>query len=64
MFTHPYLSSQIASDRHREMLASAEQQRLARQLRAQARASQPAGRAAGRLRRSLRIAARHTTIPA
>jgi hypothetical protein len=64
MFIHPHLSYQIASDRHREMLASAEQQRLARQLRAQARASRPPGRAAERLRRSLRIGARHTTIPA
>jgi hypothetical protein len=50
MFTHPHLSSQIASDRHRDMLASAEQHRLARQLRAQARASRPARRAAGRTR--------------
>jgi hypothetical protein len=69
MFTHPYLSSQIASDRRREMLVKAEQQRLARQLRAQARASstrasQTAGRAA-RLRWLLRIAtARHTEIRA
>ena len=45
MFTHPYLSSQIASYRHRDMIASAEQHRLARQLRAQARASRPARRA-------------------
>ena len=65
MFTHPHASYQIASDRHRETLASAQRQRLARQLRAQARASRPAGRAAQRLRRSLRIAtARHTQIPA
>ena len=64
MYTHPHLSYQIASDRHREMLAGAEQQRLARQLRAQARASRLSGRAAERLRRSLRIAVRHTTIPA
>jgi hypothetical protein len=64
MFTHPHLSSQIASDRHRDMLANAEQHRLARQLRAQARASRPARRAQ-RLRRLLRIAtARHTEIPA
>ena len=66
MFTHPHISYQIASDRHRETLASTQQQqRLARQLRAQARASRPAGRAAQRLRRSLRITtARHTQIPA
>ena len=65
MFTHPHLSYQIASDHHRDMLASAQQQRLARQLRAQARASRPAGGAVQRLRRSLRIATgRHTEIPA
>jgi len=64
MFTHPHASYQIASDRHRETLASAQRQRLARQLRAQARASRLSGRAAERLRRSLRIAVRHTTIPA
>jgi hypothetical protein len=29
MFSHPYLSGQLASDRHREVLASAEQHRLA-----------------------------------
>jgi hypothetical protein len=64
MFTHPHLSSQIASDRHRDMLVQAEQQRLARQLRAQARASRPARRTQ-RLRRSLRIAtSRHTEIRA
>ena len=61
MFTHPQISHQIASDRHRDMLARTQQQQLARQPRAQARASRPAGRAAQRLRRSLRIAtARHT----
>jgi hypothetical protein len=65
MFTHPQLSYQIVSVRHREGLASAQQQRLARQLRARARASRPVGRATQRLRRSLRIAtARHTQIPA
>jgi len=45
MFTHPHLSYQIASDRHRDMLASAQQQRLARQLRARTGASRPARRA-------------------
>ena len=61
MFTHPHISHQIASDRHRDRIASTQQQQLARQLRAQARASRPARRAAQRLRRSLRIAtARHT----
>jgi hypothetical protein len=65
MYTHPHLSFQIASDHHRDMLASAQKLRLARQLRAQARASRPAGRAVQRLRRSLRIATlRHTETPA
>ncbi|MGP8000975.1 MAG: hypothetical protein ACLPKI_27180 [Streptosporangiaceae bacterium] len=65
MFIHPHLSSQLASNRHREMLASAEQHRLARQLRAQTKTSSPARRTAQRLRRSLRITtARHTEIPA
>ena len=64
MFTHPHLSSQIASHRRRDMLASAQKHRLARQLRAQARASRPARRAQ-RLRWSLRMTtARHTQIPA
>ena len=61
MYTSPYPHIQFAFERHRDMLASTQQQQLARQLRAQARASRPAGRAAQRLRRSLRIAtARHT----
>lgn len=65
MITHPYISSQIASDRHREMVANAEQHRLVRQFRAQVRASRHAGRAARRLRRSLRIATSpRTEIPA
>jgi hypothetical protein len=70
MFTHPHISSQIASDRHRDMIANAERHRLAAQLRAQASASRPASRAAQRLRRSLRTATSliaavcHTEIPA
>jgi hypothetical protein len=61
----PHLGSQLARDRYRDMLASAEQHRLARQFRAQATASRPSGRVAQRLRRSLRIApARRTEIRA
>jgi len=64
MFIHPHISHQIASDHHRDRIASAQRQQLARQLRAQVRASRPAGRAAKRLRRSLRItSARPTEIP-
>lgn len=62
MFNHPYISNQIAQHRHRELLASAEQQRLARQFRAQSRAgSRPAAAPAqdGQpLLRALRTAAR------
>ncbi len=36
---HPYIASQLARERQREMLAQADQQRLARQLRDHARAS-------------------------
>lgn len=35
---HPLIAGQIAADRHREMLAKAEQERLARQVVAMARA--------------------------
>ena len=42
MFTHPYLASQLARERERDMLAQADQQRLARQLRDLARASRQA----------------------
>jgi hypothetical protein len=50
MFTHPYL----ARERQRDMLAQADQQRLARQLRDLARASQGAARAQRRLTRPVR----------
>jgi hypothetical protein len=62
MFNHPHISNQIVQDRHREMLASAEQQRLARQVRAQSRpGSRPTAQPAqdGQpLLRALRTAAR------
>ena len=65
MIIHPHLGGQIASDRQREMLATAERQRLVRQLRAQARASRSADRTVGRLRGALRnVTARRTEIPA
>ena len=51
---HPYLSIQVGSERRREMLANAEQQRLARQLRAFRRASRRAGRAEQRMHRAVR----------
>ena len=65
MITHPHLGGKIAGDRQREMLATAERQRLVRQLRAQARAARSADRTAGRLRGALRnVTARRTEIPA
>jgi hypothetical protein len=52
---HPLISSRIAADRHREMLAQAEQQRLARQAVAMARASRRAERPARPRRRAARL---------
>ena len=55
MFTHhPYLASQLARERPRDMLIQADQQRLARQLRDLARASRGAARAQRRLTRPVR----------
>ena len=54
MFTHPYISSQLARDRQRETLAHAGQQRLVRQLREDARASRSAARDGRRMTRPLR----------
>ena len=54
MFTHPYIRSQLARERQREMLAQAGQQCLVRQLREHARASRRAARAGRRTTRLLR----------
>jgi hypothetical protein len=56
VYLHPYMASQLASQRHREMLAQARQQRQARQLLALARASRRAERAERRMRQALRRA--------
>lgn len=65
MYTSPYLHSQIARERHREILAQASRQRQARQARALAAASQPARPAPRRPRRTLRTLLRpHTQAPA
>jgi hypothetical protein len=61
MYTSPYLHSQIARERHREILAQASRQRQARQARALALASQPARRPRRTLRTLLRP---HTQAPA
>jgi hypothetical protein len=58
MYAHPDIVSQICSERKREMLMAAEQQRLTRRLRAQSRASRRTSRAEHPLRRALRTAAR------
>lgn len=60
MFIHPYLGSQLARERQRDMLAQAHQQRLARQFRDPARASrraEPAGRRMTRVFKRTRPAA-------
>lgn len=54
MFTHPYIASQLASERQREMLAQAHQQRTVRQLREHAMASRRAERAGRWLTRALK----------
>jgi hypothetical protein len=52
---HPTITSQIAADRHREMLALAERERLARHVVAMARASRRADRAVRPTRRAARL---------
>ena len=54
MFTHPYIGSQFTHERQRDMLARADQQRLARQLRDLARASRRAQRAQWPMTRPLK----------
>jgi hypothetical protein len=58
MTMHPHISSQLASDRQNEMLARAQSQRLARQLRA---GSKPAQQPTRRLSQPLRAVARLLT---
>jgi hypothetical protein len=58
MNMHPYVVSQLAAERHRELLAQARRQRLGHQLRALARAARQAERAEERLRDAVRKALR------
>jgi hypothetical protein len=58
MHMHPYVASQLAGERRRDMLAQAERQRRARQLIALARASRRAERAERRMRQAVRKALR------
>jgi hypothetical protein len=60
---HPQVLRQLADDRHREMLAQAEQHRLMRQVSGPARASQPTGRAMRRMRRATRMVRRLRSQP-
>jgi hypothetical protein len=52
---HPLITSRIAADRQRDMLAQAAQERLARQVVATARASQRSERAERPRRRAARL---------
>jgi hypothetical protein len=61
MYVSPYLHSQIARDRQRDMIAHASQQRQAHQAQALARASRPAQPAPRRPRRALRTLLRPRT---
>ena len=58
MYLHPYMASQLASERRREMLAQAEQRHRAQKLAAVARPSRQAKRAERRMRRAVRKALR------
>ena len=53
MYQHPYLASQLAEQRQRELLAQADRYRQSRHLAALAKASRRAERAERRLRRAL-----------
>jgi len=56
VYLPPYLASQLAMERQREMVAQAQQQRRGRQLAALARASRRAKRSELRMHRALRAA--------
>jgi hypothetical protein len=63
MFTHPSIGSELARVRQRDMLAYAEQQRLARRSRAKSRTTRRAERPGRRICRALRAAAWPRTEP-
>ncbi len=58
MYMHPWIGSELARERQRDLLAQAHQHRLVHELREHARASRRAERAERRLRRALRAARR------
>ena len=58
MFMNPYIGSQLAAERQRDMLAQAQHHRLARRRHAETRAAQHREQSNRRLRRVLRAAVR------
>jgi hypothetical protein len=56
VYLPPYVASQLAQERQREMVAQAQRQRRGRQLAAVARASRRAERAERQMRRAVRLA--------
>jgi hypothetical protein len=62
MYTHPHISSQLISERQRDRLARAEQQRLARRLRSLTRTARRPSQPEPRLGRALRTARLRTLI--
>jgi hypothetical protein len=58
---HPYLASQLASERQRDMLAHAQQQRTTHRVLVLRKASRRVARAERRARRALRTAAQLRT---
>jgi hypothetical protein len=61
MYTHPHISSQIISERQRDRLARAQQQRLARRLRSLTRTARRASQPEAQLGRALRTLIQHMT---
>jgi hypothetical protein len=58
MFMHPHMLGQLAAQKHRDMLAQAERDRLASQVSALARASRRAERAKHKMQKAARLALR------
>ena len=54
MYMHPYIASQLAAEKQRDMLNQARHQHLLRQVREHARATRRAARANRRTARALR----------
>jgi hypothetical protein len=60
---HPMITSQLAAEKRRDMLARAERDRLASQLAAMARASRRAGRAQRKMQKAVRLTLRLRSDP-